>query len=732
MRKFLIHILFVIFLAVSWGSCIEDSDITPGVRGAQKPTISEITSGKKTASTIEVKAKVESANGAVVEERGFCYGKDEGPTLEKCIRAIPVGEGIGEFECVIDGLENYTSYYICAYAKNSVNTTYTSATFQVETNDGGGSVSTIVIDSLRRAAKATVGARIESLGEGKLEDMDDVGVCVSKTIDFSEPADEVKITFIRQEDNLHLYELVNLKPSTKYYVRAYFDNTIDVDSGAVVMFETLDGKPTFGEIKHRAGYTDVILDASVTNKDKDETIDETIEILERGFCWSTNPEPTIPDSVRCGAGFGKFEAEIKGLKAEDKYYVRAYAKTNFNADGEYEYGSAIVSFVTQRDIPTVDIGQATNIQNGNVVIKGLVNTIGASSVHTVGMCWSTSNPKPTRADKDTILSKAANESFSMQLTGLKGGTTYYVRAYAINEQGIGYSDENEVTVFTTPSIFKTGLATFPGVRRFANSTAYFAINDDLYLVGGDLGANLTDEMYVYSISKNEWTPCKSFSGGAAKWLSAVSYGTSGFVYGGVDKDGYYIKGIYEYETRLGLNEWQDNTGPDSSSMTTVVSNGNSIYYIGGKRDTVKCDVWEYQPGGKIWQKKTDFPVTQYGGISVVIDNVVYAGMGKNSLNVCNNSLWTTRDGALTWDSKIECTISNDNILAGVVCNKRIYVINENYYILEYNPETDIWSRKSQIPSGYHTFNGMYVVNNKIYIGLGEAKSFTVYDPTWDN
>ncbi|MDR2916787.1 MAG: hypothetical protein LBV74_18495 [Tannerella sp.] len=727
MKKFLIHILSVIFLAVSWGSCIEDSDITPGVRGTGKPefTTSGITIGEKTASSIEVKAEILTARGAVVEERGFCYGKTEDLSIENCIETIPVGEGIGKFEYVIDGLENHTSYFIRAYARNTMGTEYTPA-FEATTNDGSGKVCTIVIDTLIRAAKATVGAKIESMGEGELED---IGVSVSKTFDFAESADEVNINFIRQEDNTYLYELTELKPSTKYYVRAFFNNKIDVDLGLVDSVETLHGKLIFGEIRPEVGYTDVVLESSVTSEDEDETV----EILERGFCWSINPEPTIADSVQCGAGFGEFNAVIKGLKAEDKYYVRAYARTNFNAEGEYEYGNSIVSFTTKRDIPTVDIGEATNIQNGNAVIKGLVKHEGASSINTVGMCWSTSNPKPTKADHDTILSQAADGSFSMQLTGLKGGTTYYVRAYAINEQGIGYSDENETTVFTTPSIFKTGLATFPGATRLSNSTAYFAINDNLYLVGGDLGANLTNEMYVYSISKNEWTSRKPFSGGAAKWLSAVGYGNSGFVYGGVDKDGYYIKGFYEYESRGDENEWRDYEGPDSMVMTTVVSKGNSIYYIGGNCDTVKREVWEFQPGSKIWEKKTDFPVAQYGGISVVLDNVIYAGMGKDSYKVCNNSLWTTKDGAVTWDSKIECSISNEGILAGVVCNKRIYVINESYYILEYNPETDIWSRKSQIPSDYRKpFNGMYVVNNKIYIGLGDARSFTVYDPTWDN
>ena len=40
-----------------------------------------------------------------------------------------------------------------------------------------------------------------------------------------------------------------------------------------------------------------------------------------------------------------------------------------------------------------------------------------------------------------------NQSFSTELTGLNSNTTYYVRAYAINDKGVGYG---EVYSFETP------------------------------------------------------------------------------------------------------------------------------------------------------------------------------------------------------------------------------------------------------------------------------------------
>lgn len=86
-------------------------------------------------------------------------------------------------------------------------------------------------------------------------------------------------------------------------------------------------------------------------------------VTERGFCFSTSPDPKITDSKkRTGEGEGSYNSELKSLSENTPYYLRAYA---INAMGT-AYGD-VVSFTTQPTITdregnkysTVKIGTQT-------------------------------------------------------------------------------------------------------------------------------------------------------------------------------------------------------------------------------------------------------------------------------------------------------------------------------------------------------------------------------------
>ena len=51
------------------------------------------------------------------------------------------------------------------------------------------------------------------------------------------------------------------------------------------------------------------------------------EVVERGACWSTSPQPDITDLVYAhGSGLGDYQVSMVDLHANTTYYVRAYAK----------------------------------------------------------------------------------------------------------------------------------------------------------------------------------------------------------------------------------------------------------------------------------------------------------------------------------------------------------------------------------------------------------------------
>ena len=102
--------------------------------------------------------------------------------------------------------------------------------------------------------------------------------------------------------------------------------------------------------------------------------------------------------------------------------------------------------------PTVTTTAATtNITLTTATSGGEITSNGGADVTARGVCWSTT-ANPTTADAKTS-DATGTGSFTSSLTNLLPGTTYHVRAYAINSVGTAYGAD--VTFTTVP----VGLAT---------------------------------------------------------------------------------------------------------------------------------------------------------------------------------------------------------------------------------------------------------------------------------
>ena len=102
--------------------------------------------------------------------------------------------------------------------------------------------------------------------------------------------------------------------------------------------------------------------------------------------------------------------------------------------------------LTNQNLPfvssSVDSTSDTSI-TATITIKDGGNPV----VFSQGVCWGTS-PNPTVISNDTIPDTTKNTTFTIAIKGLKQKTTYYLRGYARNSKGVGYS--TQITI-TTPA-----------------------------------------------------------------------------------------------------------------------------------------------------------------------------------------------------------------------------------------------------------------------------------------
>ena len=119
------------------------------------------------------------------------------------------------------------------------------------------------------------------------------------------------------------------------------------------------------------------------------------------------------------------------------------------------------------DLPTVTTSNATNITTSSATCGGTVTDNGGSFVTERGLCWGTTHA-PTIENNDKMNLGSGNGPFSGIISGLTLSTTYYVRAYAINNRGESYGDEiafqtdNGTPTVTTIVPTRTGLVISTG------------------------------------------------------------------------------------------------------------------------------------------------------------------------------------------------------------------------------------------------------------------------------
>ena len=364
--------------------------------------------------------------GDAVTERGICWSTNHTPTISG--NHNNSGTGIGEFSVSITGLSANTTYYIKAYAINSQGTAYGDEV-NFKTDDiGKPTVTTSNVTNITQTT-ATCGGNITNDGGATITAK---GVCWSTS---QNPTISGQHTSDSTGTSSFTSSITGLIAGETYYVRAYAINSVGTSYGEQKSFTTNSAnKPTIT--------TNNVINVNQTSAfcGGNVTDDGGGTVTARGVCWSNSSNPTISNShTTDGTGTGSFSSYIIGLTPNTTYYVRAYAT---NCAGT-SYGEQKTFTTSNINLPTVRTDVVTNVTQTSAICGGNVTNDGGGTVTRRGLVWST-HTNPTLSDYG-VNSGTGTGSFTANMTGLSPGTTYYVRAFAVNGAGTAYGAQKSFT-----------------------------------------------------------------------------------------------------------------------------------------------------------------------------------------------------------------------------------------------------------------------------------------------
>src|SRR5664280_541351 len=245
----------------------------------------------------------------------------------------------------------------------------------------------------------------------------------------------------------------------------------------------------------------------------------------------------------------------------------------------------------KEEVPVITTTAVSNITAKTGTSGGNITNEGSSTVTSRGVCWSTGTT-PTIADSKTADGAGAG-SFSSNISGLTGGTTYYVRAYATNNTGTGYG---------MAMSFTSQPATIPVIT----TTNISAITQNSAMCGGtitsDGAASITVRGVCWSTSANPTIANSKTTNdiGIGEFTSSITGLTIGTTY--------YVRAYATNSTGTAYgnqivftttNIPTLTTTPASAKTQTTASSGGSISNDGGATVTARGVCWSTTTGPTI-------------------------------------------------------------------------------------------------------------------------------------
>ena len=270
---------------------------------------------------------------------------------------------------------------------------------------------------------------------------------------------------------------------------------------------------------------------------------------------------------------------------------------------------------------------------------------------------------------------------------------------------------------------KTDMPTLRG------ATAVGVVNGKIYVIGGGVNvANLLSTVEEYDPVTNTWTRKADMPTARGSCSASVVNGKI-YVIGGATNNMVSLSTVEEYDPAT--DTWTkklDMPSPRVFLSTSVVS-GN-IYAIGGivalNPNAFFSTVEEYNPTTDTWTRKSDMPTPRAGLSTSAVDGKIYA-IGGEAPKGQNMQGWNMPTTVEEYDPATDTWMRKSDMptprwaLSTISVNGRIYAIgggdlngNKVLPTMEiYDPKTDIWIKEADMPFARASISTA-TVNGNIY------------------
>lgn len=561
--------------------------------------------------------------GSEVTEKGFCMSRESNnPTVyDSTLVVTDATELKKDYLYQLTNLEYNTTYYIRAYAKNTVNgservgygstmqfTTSQMITPEVEfgywdeTNQMRHTVE-------MTSSSAKCYATLNNLETSVLKERGFIWSEDNSNIELEEARKKNNVVTAEGTNSIFSATIEDLTPNKYYYIRAYAiyqsgDITNIGYSGSVHEYTSSRKYPEFRDITIDTDAATAIsfpVSSGITKTGDGE-------ITEYGFVWHTNSDCTLENCI----GYSKVESEsmdefdyvIENLKPTQGYHVRVYVKVKFQDTEDVYYSGSWYHYTraiaTPRfyDIVVDNDSVTTSVIPASVVVEDF----GDGEVKEAGFIWGENSEVKLENCKGKQINEGTDyKNLKAKFTNLEFDKNHYIKAYMTmeynGETNTYYSGWTNIWTKNIPSIGFYGIQT-------ESSYGWIAVKTGVEIPEG---MTVKEKGFLWTNSDTEYPTIEKHDG-----MSVVTDGTltqfTDTIKGLKPNSSYSITSYLkvEYDGREIIktgnfsttSTWNINS-PSFEQFTQVSSTMNSVT-VKGK--ITASDMGTIKEKGFIWKK----------------------------------------------------------------------------------------------------------------------------------